>query len=195
MAALAHTREKAARTFTTVLHLMRQYPEHRYVLLAAARQVLKEDYLDIFARVKERIAAGQWEITGATWVEPDTNLTGAARSAVPFGPAGAAGVRRRDAVVLVAGRLRPPAALPQIIAKSGVRYFLTSKISWSQFNRFLHDTFRWRGCWTGTEVLTHLLTTPEAGTSMFTYNSQMWPVDVQGRAGLPAARRQRRRSC
>ncbi|MGH2541484.1 MAG: alpha-mannosidase, partial [Ardenticatenaceae bacterium] len=28
---LSHTREKAARTFSTVLHLMRQYPEYRFV--------------------------------------------------------------------------------------------------------------------------------------------------------------------
>ena len=27
-------------------------------------------------------------------------------------------------------------ALPQIIRDSGIRYFMTTKISWSQFNRF-----------------------------------------------------------
>ncbi len=180
---LAHTREKAARTFTTVLHLMRQYPEYRYVHSSPQLyKFLKEDYPEIFARVKERIAAGQWEITGATWVEPDTNLTGG-ESLVRQFLFGSRWVRQEFGVEMrllwLPDVFGYSAALPQIIAKSGVRYFLTSKISWSQFNRFPHDTFRWRGL-DGTEVLTHFLTTPEAGTSMFTYNSQMRPVDVKG---------------
>ena len=47
-------------------------------------------------------------------------------------------------------------ALPQLLKKSGVEYFLTSKISWSQFNRMPADTFRWRGI-DGSEVLTHFV--------------------------------------
>ena len=35
---------------------------------------LKEDYPEIYAMVKEKIAEGQWEITGGMWVEPDTNI-------------------------------------------------------------------------------------------------------------------------
>ena len=33
-------------------------------------------------------------------------------------------------------------ALPQVARQSGIRYFVTSKLSWSQFNRFPYDTFR-----------------------------------------------------
>ncbi len=37
------------------------------------------------------------------------------------------------------------AALPQILRKSGVDWFVTSKISWNDVNRMPHDTFIWRG--------------------------------------------------
>lgn len=36
-------------------------------------------------------------------------------------------------------------ALPQILRKSGIDTFMTTKISWSQYNRMPHDTFQWRG--------------------------------------------------
>jgi len=32
-------------------------------------------------------------------------------------------------------------SLPRIMRDSGIRYFMTTKISWSQFNRFPYDTF------------------------------------------------------
>ena len=57
------------------------------------------------------------------------------------------------------------AALPQILKKSGVNFFLTQKLSWSQFNEFPHQTFHWRGI-DGTEILTHF--PPEN-----TYNSEL----------------------
>ncbi len=46
------------------------------------------------------------------------------------------------------------AAIPQIMQKAGVDFFLTQKLSWSRHNEFPHNTFRWRGI-DGTEVITH----------------------------------------
>jgi len=180
---LAHTREKAARTFTTALHLMRQYPAYRFMHSSPQLyKFLKQDYPEIFARVREKIAAGQWEITGATWVEPDTNLT-SGESLVRQFLFGTRWARQEFGVEMrllwLPDVFGYSASLPQIIAKSGIRYFLTSKISWNQFNRFPYDTFRWRGL-DGTEVLTHFVTTPEEGSSAFTYNGQIRPADVKG---------------
>lgn len=74
-------------------------------------------------------------------------------------------------------------ALPQILKKSGIDVFLTTKISWNQFNRMPHDTFVWRGM-DGSEVLTHFITTPEPGRgkdSWFaTYNGVLTPETVKG---------------
>lgn len=180
---MSHTREKAARTFATVLHLMRQYPEYRFLHSSPALyKFLKRDHPALFARVKKKIASGEWEVTGGTWVEPDTNC-----------PSGESLVRQflfgrrfvREEFGQEMNLLWLPdvfgysAALPQIILKSGMKYFMTTKISWSQFNRFPHDTFLWRGL-DGSEVLTHFVTTPEAGGWIYTYNGQMRPEDVHG---------------
>ena len=37
------------------------------------------------------------------------------------------------------------AALPQIMKKCGIRYFMTTKISWNEFNKMPYDTFEWEG--------------------------------------------------
>jgi alpha-mannosidase len=178
-----HTREKAARTFATVLHLMKQYPDYHF--LQSSPQLykfLKADYPNLFSRIKEKIWQGTWEITGATWVEMDTNI-----------PNGESLVRQflfgRRFVQEEFGRemkcLWLPdvfgysAALPQIIRKSGIPYFMTTKISWSQFNRFPNDTFYWRGL-DGSQVLTHFVTTPDPGSPFYTYNGRINPEEVQG---------------
>jgi alpha-mannosidase len=178
-----HTRDKAARTFSTVLHLMRQYPEYRF--MHSSPQLyrwLEQDHPDIFARVRERIVSGEWEITGGMWVEPDTNL-----------PSGESLVRQllhgkrymRETFGIETNVLWLPDVfgyswmLPQILRKSGIRYFITTKISWSQFNRFPFDTFRWRGI-DGTEILTHFITTPERSSGRYTYNGELTPWDIKG---------------
>lgn len=180
---LGHTREKASRTFATALHLMRQYPEYRFMHSSPQLYAyLKQDYPAIFARVQERIAAGQWEITGATWVEPDTNLIGGESLIRQF----LHGTRYCREEFGVESRLLwlPDVfgyswILPQIARGCGMEYFLTSKLSWNQINRFPHDTFRWRGI-DGTELLTHFVTTPERGSSAYTYNGELRPADVRG---------------
>ena len=73
---LKHTREKCSRSFTTVLRLMEQYPE--YVFLQTQPQLyeyMKEEFPDIYKKIKERVAEGRLEADGAMWVEADCNLT------------------------------------------------------------------------------------------------------------------------
>lgn len=180
---LARTREKAARTFSTALHLMRQYPEYRFMHSSPQLYAyLKHDYPAIFAGVRERIAAGQWEITGGTWVEPDTNLISGESLIRQF----LHGTRYMRQEFGVESRLfwLPDVfgyswILPQIARGCGMDYFLTSKLSWNQINRFPYDTFHWRGI-DGTELLTHFVTTPERGSPHYTYNGEMRPKDVRG---------------
>lgn len=180
---LEATREKASRTFSTVLNLMRQYPEYRF--LHSSPQLykfLKTDYPEIYEQIRQKIASGEWEITGGMWVEPDTNV-----------PNGESLVRQilfgkrfmKEEFGVVPNLVWLPDvfgyswALPQLIKKSGMKYFMTTKISWNQYNRFPYDTFRWRGI-DGTEVLTHFITTPEDGSWHYTYNGPFQPEDVDG---------------
>ncbi len=46
-------------------------------------------------------------------------------------------------------------ALPQVYKKSGLEYFLTTKLSWQDTNKFPYDVFWWEGL-DGTKILTYL---------------------------------------
>ncbi|MDQ1914706.1 alpha-mannosidase [Paenibacillus sp. GD4] len=183
---LKHTREKVARSFSTVLRLMEQYPD--YVFLQTQPQLyeyIKQDYPEIYAEMKKRIQEGVWEAGGAMWLESDCNLT-----------SGESLVRQllfgtrffREEFGSECRYLWLPDvfgyswALPQILSKSGITSFMTTKISWSQYNRMPNDTFRWRGI-DGSEVLTHFITTPEIEfpkETYYTYNGYVVPETVEG---------------
>ena len=72
---LRETIRKGARTFATVLHNMELYPD--YVFGASQPQLyqwMKDHYPALYATVKEKIVEGRWEVQGAMWVEPDSNV-------------------------------------------------------------------------------------------------------------------------
>jgi alpha-mannosidase len=186
---LKHTREKTIRSFSTVLRLMEQFPE--YIFLQTQPQLyeyIEQDYPEVFAKIKERVKEGRWEAGGAMWLESDCNI-----------PSGESLVRQllygmryfeRTFGVQCEYLWLPDVfgyswALPQILQKSGLRHFMTSKISWNVYNRFPHDTFYWRGI-DGTEVLTHYITTPDPDipestfTRFYTYNGQILPSTLSG---------------
>lgn len=184
---LRHTREKAARSFSTVLRLMEQYPE--YVFLQTQPQLydyIKQDYPDIYARIKERVAEGRWEAGGAMWLEADCNLT-SGESLVRQLLYGTRFFREEFGVectyLWLPDVFGYSWALPQILKKSGIEMFMTTKISWNQYNRMPHDTFLWRGI-DGTEIPAHFITTPEPGhqegSFFYTYNGLVTPYTVQG---------------
>ncbi|MEK4512208.1 alpha-mannosidase [Paenibacillus sp. FSL K6-2524] len=183
---LTHTREKAARSFSTVLRLMEKYPE--YVFLQTQPQLyeyIKEDYPDIYEDIKQRIKEGRWEAGGAMWLEADCNLT-SGESLVRQILYGTRFLQQEFGVTC--SYLWLPDvfgyswALPQILKKANIDTFMTTKISWSQYNRMPHDTFIWRGI-DGSEVLTHFVTTPEVPGSTvwwYTYNGLIEPYSVKG---------------
>ena len=179
---LATTREKASRTFSTVLNLMGQFPE--YYFMHSSPQLykfLEEDYPEIFSQVKEKIKAGQWEASGGMWVEADTNVPSGESLVRQFiyGKRYFKEVLGVDTKVLwLPDVFGYSAALPQIAKKSGMDYFMTTKISWNQYNHFPHDTFNWRGL-DGTEILTHFITTP-SGAWFYTYNGELTPHEIPG---------------
>ncbi|WP_257348917.1 alpha-mannosidase [Pseudalkalibacillus decolorationis] len=181
---LKHTREKSARSFSTVLRLMEQYPE--YIFMQGQPQLyeyMKDDYPEIYEKMKARITDGRWEIDGGMWLEADCNI-----------PSGESLVRQlligsnflRDEFNTECEYLWLPDvfgyswALPQILKKSGINTFMTTKISWSQYNRMPHDTFKWRGI-DGSEILTHFITTTEPWpeSRYYTYNGFITPQVVQ----------------
>ena len=70
-----HTRDKTGRSFATVLELMEEYPDFVFMYNQSVLfNFLKTDYPELWARLKERVKSGQFEIEGAMWVEPDVNI-------------------------------------------------------------------------------------------------------------------------
>ena len=163
---LAQTREKVQRTFSTVLNLMDQYPE--YVFMSSQPQLyeyLKQEAPDIYERVKERIKDGRWEAEGAMWLEADCNLS-SGESLVRQIMYGKKFMKDEfgvdNKILWLPDVFGYSAAMPQILRKSGVDKFVTSKISWSETNILPYDSFMWEGI-DGSEIFTYFLTAQNLG--------------------------------
>lgn len=186
---LWRTHQKVAHTVATALHLMERYPDYHFSM--SQPQVyafLKQDDPELYARLKERVADGRFEPVGMMWLEPDCNIPsgeslvrhmthGARFFADEFG--------EQNHVVWLPDVFGYSAALPQIMRGCGVNTFMTTKISWNQFNRMPNDTFRWRGI-DGTEVLTHFVTATSqplrhpSDAQFYTYVGKMTGGEVFG---------------
>ncbi len=145
-----HTVHKNARTVLIQLRLMDRYPDFKYTHTQAyTYELLEKYYPDLFAELKEKVASGNFEPVGAMYVEPDCNIP-AAESLIRQLLYGQEYFRRTfgktiDNVWLpdVFGNSW---ILPQIMAKSGVKYFVSNKMStWNDTNRFPHNNFLWKG--------------------------------------------------
>ncbi len=151
-------RRKCARTFSTALALMDEYPDYRFACSQPAQYAwMKEHYPHIYRRITEKVAARQWEPVGAMWVEADCNL-----------PSGEALVRQllhgkrffmrefgyETKELWLPDVFGYPGSLPQLIADAGCDYFLTQKLSWNDTNKPEHHTFIWEGI-DGTRIFTH----------------------------------------
>jgi len=184
---LKHTREKAARSFSTVLQLMKQYPD--YYFLQTQPQLyeyIKQDYPEIFEKMKAQIQDGKWEPDGAMWLEADCNIPSGESLVrqILYGKAFFQKEFAKDCKYLwLPDVFGYSWALPQILKKSGIETFMTTKISWNQYNRMPHDTFFWRGI-DGSEILTHFITTPEPWNPedswFYTYNGLITARTVTG---------------
>ncbi len=179
------TRQKIAHTVSNVLGLMERYPDYHYSQSQPQLlQWLKEDVPELYARVKQRVAEGRFEPVGAMWVEADCNLT-SGESLIRQIMHGTRfwqqefGVKPRH--IWLPDVFGYSAALPQIMRGCNIPVFMTTKISWNQFNRMPCDTFRWRGI-DGSEVLTHFITAPELDTktTFYSYNGPLRPSDMTG---------------
>ena len=171
---LRETIRKCARTFSTALDYMEKYPEYVFVCSQAQQYAwMKVYYPGIWEGIKKAVRRGQWEPVGSMWVETDCNLV-SGESIVRQILHGKRyfqrelGYETKD--VWIPDVFGYAASLPQIMRQSGVEYFLTQKISWSQFNKFPHHTFLWEGI-DGTRIFTHF---PPADT----YNADTGPKEL-----------------
>jgi alpha-mannosidase len=164
---LDETRRKCIRTFSTALRYMDEYPDYKFACSQAQQyEWIKEMNPDLWGQIKQKVKEGRFIPSGGSWVEPDCNI-----------PSGEALVRQflygqrffqKEFGITCQEFWEPDvfgysAALPQILRQVGIKYFLTIKLSWNQFNKLSSHTFLWEGL-DGSQVLTHF---PPADT----YNS------------------------
>ena len=153
------TKRKAARTFSNALNIMERHPSYSFMQSSVLYLYwMKKYYPSVFEEIKKRTKNGQWQPNGGSWVEPDCNI-----------PSGESLIRQflrgqtflRDELGYHADTFWLPdtfgysASIPQILKGFGMKYFLTTKLSWNDTTGFPYDSFIWRGI-DGSEVITHL---------------------------------------
>lgn len=158
---LRETERKCARTFSTALKLMDEYPDYHFgASQPHLYQMTKNNYPSLYRDIQAAVKAGRWEVQGGMWVESDCNI-----------PSGESLVRQvlhgkrffqQEFGVDVKHLWLPDVfgysgALPQILKKSGIDYFTTHKLNWNQFNQFPHHTMYWQGI-DGTSIFAHFMT-------------------------------------
>ena len=171
---VAETKRKALRTASNAVQLLKKYPDYRFLMSSVLYYDWFRQYPDFYRDVCALVESGRWETT-AGWVECDCNLTGAEALCRQF----ARGARfqkqqfgKTPEVFWLPDTFGYSAALPQIMRLSGVQYFLTTKLSWNDTNRFPYDTFVWRGL-DGSAVKVHFNST----------HTRLDPTAVSARCG------------
>ena len=159
---VGETIKKCCRTYANQLNLMEQYPEYKFVQSSACHSdFIRKYYPALFTRIQKAVAEGKYEPNGGVWVECDCNIT-SGESMVRQFLWGQRFTRKyfnfTSNCFWLPDTFGYSAAIPQIMKGCGVDYFLTTKISWNDTNRFPYDTFYWQGI-DGTKVFTHFNTT------------------------------------
>ena len=156
---LRETKRKVARTFANQLRNLAIYDGYYFAESQPQMFVwLKEEYPELFERVKQYVLEGRIELQGGMWVESDCNLSG-----------GESWIRQclygqkfwkdefdfKSRMCWLPDVFGFPVTLPQVLKKSGMDYFMTIKLSSNDFNRFPYRTFNWVGL-DGTSLLAHM---------------------------------------
>ena len=168
------TRRKVARTLGNQLQLLKEYKDYKYLQTQPWQlSILKEEYPDLYAQVKEAVRDGRILVDGGMWVEADVNL-----------PSGESLVRQllygktflqeefgtESRMLWLPDVFGVSGALPQIMKGCGIRYFMNAKLPWlyDGGEAIPHHNFIWKGI-DGTGILTHIT---------YDYAAEMTPVKI-----------------
>lgn len=145
-----HAVQKNLRTVLIQMRLMDKYPDFRYAHTQAyTYETVEKYYPELFEELKEKIKSGAFEPVGIMYVEPDCNIP-SAESLIRQCLYGQHYYREKFGIDVDTCWLPDVFGnswiLPQILKKSGVKYFVSNKMStWNDTNRFPHNNFIWRG--------------------------------------------------
>lgn len=155
------TKRKSARTYANQVALMERYPEYRFLLCSpTVLENLKEYYPDLYKRVQDKAANGQFIPEGAVYIESDTNLPNG-ESLIQQFVRGKRWFQQEFGVdskmAWMPDTFGFSAALPQIMKGCDVPYFATQKLLRSdpECEPFPYNIFWWEGM-DGSKVLSHI---------------------------------------
>ena len=190
---LRQTREKVIRSYSTVMELMKKYPDYKFMastpqMYEFVRQQEPELFDEILARAKEK----RFEAEGAMWLEADCNLTSGESLVrqILYGKKYFKNTFGIESTILwLPDVFGYSAAMPQILKKSGIKAFMTTKLAWNDTNRMPHDLFYWEGI-DGSSIPTYIITTCDndkaleaaesGGILNYTYNGRQNAAQVMG---------------
>jgi len=152
------TRKKAQVTFKKAILHAKMFPETFCFALSQPLLLdwIKQDDPGLFKQIQETVKAGNIELVGGSYVEPDCMM-----------PSGESFVRQRlygmrffrdnfnilPKVEWFLDSFGYNRGLPQILAKSGAKYFWSTKITWNLQTTFPFVNFWWQGP-DGSKILT-----------------------------------------
>ena len=152
------TRKKAQVTFKKAILHAKMFPETFCFALSEPLLLewVKEDDPELFKQIQQTVKAGNFELVGGSYVEPDCMM-----------PSGESMVRQRlygmrfyknnfgilPSIEWFLDSFGYNYGLPQILVKSGAKYFWTSKLTWNRDTTFPFINFWWQGP-DGTKILT-----------------------------------------
>lgn len=154
------TRRKCGRTYSNQLTLADEYPDYKFLACEPViLKCIKEEYPELYTRIKDKVKKGQFIPEGGVWVEPDTNI-----------PSGESLIRQfvwakrwfkkefnyDTKMVWLPDCFGFTGQLPQIMIGTGMKYFTTQKIARALKGHdvFPYNIFWWEGI-DGTSILTH----------------------------------------
>lgn len=152
------TRRKTARTLGNQLSLIDEYDDYIYLQSQPwIFETVKNEYPELYERVKKAVTADRIIPEGGMWVEADTNI-----------PCGESLIRqilegktfikkefdKECRILWLPDIFGCSAAIPQIMKGCGIDYFYNAKMPWAYDNQvpFPRGTFNWKGI-DGTEVV------------------------------------------
>ncbi|MDY0290116.1 MAG: glycoside hydrolase family 38 C-terminal domain-containing protein [Sphaerochaeta sp.] len=166
---IAETTRKAARTCLNMVSFTKEYPSFVFMFSQPAQmEAVKGEYPSVYEKVLEAYRSGSWEPNGVCYVEPDCVLP-SAESLIRQCMMGRTLTKAlfdgyEGDVFWLPDSFGYTAALPQILVGCGVSYFVTSKLSWNDTNRFPYDLLLWESL-DGTRIPTHMIQGAYEGTN------------------------------
>ncbi len=134
-------------TFRSVLRSMEKFSDFTFCQSSACYyEAIEKLYPNLFEEIRRRVEEGRWEVVGGSWVEFDTNMPSGESLARQF-LYGQMYFREKFGFYVEVAWLPDSFGfawtLPQIMVKSGVKYFLTQKLLWNDTVYYPFNVFFW----------------------------------------------------